>query len=152
MRVIIINPWDQTVTEDQHNGDYRDYYRLLSGPTLEGLPDSEVSCFCITELGDKAGHVLFVDDEGLFAEPQAFFTLGTQGATFAGRGVIARSDGGEDETGATLSLDAVRANVRWLPIGAVVQVPPPIIETFDSFESLMAKMEAAAGDRRPLLE
>ena len=68
-------------------------------------------------------------------------------STLAHVGVTARSDGGEDETGATLSLDAVRASVCWLPIGAVVQIPSPIIETFDSFESLMAKMEASAGAR-----
>ncbi len=136
MRVIVVNPWNQTVTETKHNGNYRDYYRLLLGPTLEELPDSEVSCFCITQLGDKAGHIMFVDDEGLFAEPQAFFARGPQRATFAGRGVIAGSDGSEEEKGATLTLDEVRASVRWLPIGAEISVPPPVIESFDSFEDL----------------
>ena len=104
MRVIVINPWDRNVSEDEHHGDFRDYYRLLSGPTLERLEHATVRCFDIIEVGDADGHVLFVDDEGLFAEPQAYFQL-SGGNTFAGRGVLARrNEEGENEN-ATLTVD-----------------------------------------------
>ena len=97
MRVIVINPWDQSVTEAKHTGNYKDFYRLLSGPTLEGLPDAEINCFDIAQIGDPSGHIMFVDDEGLYGDPQAYFTLGADGNVFAGRGVIACGGHGEDD-------------------------------------------------------
>ena len=151
MRVIVINPWDQTVAEAEHNGDYRDYYRLLSGPTLEGLPDAEINCFDIVQVGDADGHIMFVDDDGLYAEPQAYFMLGASNNVFAGRGVIARSNGGEDETGATITIEDVLASVKWVPIGARVDPRYPVIEHFDSFEAMMIKLAEAASDRTPLI-
>jgi len=146
MRVIVINPWDQTVTEAEHNGDYRDCYRLLSGPTLEGYADAAVNCFDITPVSDPDGHIMFVDDEGLFADLQAHFVLGTSGAVFAGRGVIARSDGGEDEKGATITIAEVLASVTWLPIGTEISVPQPVIESFDTFDAMLERLHERSKD------
>ncbi len=42
MRVILINPWDQSVSEAEYSGELRDCYRLLSGPTIEGQPDAQI--------------------------------------------------------------------------------------------------------------
>jgi hypothetical protein len=151
MRVIVINPWDQTVREAEHNGNYKDYYRLLSGPTLEGFPDADINCFDITQVGDPDGHIMFVDDEGLYGDPQAYFTLGAGGNVFAGRGVIACGGSGEDETGATLSVEAVLASVQWVPIGAQVDPGQPVIEHFDSFEAMMTKLGEADVNRTPLI-
>jgi hypothetical protein len=146
MRVIVINPWNQTVTEADHNGSCRDYYRLLSGPTIEGYPDASVNCFDITPVGDPDGHIMFVDDEGLLAEVQAHFVLGTSGATFAGRGVIARSDNCEDEKGATIAIADVIASITWLPIGTEISVPQPVIERFDSFDAMLERLEKRSND------
>ena len=151
MRVIVINPWDQSVTEAKHSGDYKDYYRLLSGPTLEGLPDAEINCFDIAQIGDPSGHIMFVDDEGLYGDPQAYFTLGADGNVFAGRGVIACGGHGEDETGATLTVEEIRASIKWVPIGAQVDPGQPIIESFDSFEALIARLGDDAARRNPLI-
>lgn len=151
MRVIVINPWDQTVTEADHNGDYRDYYRLLSGATLDGYPDADVNCFDITPVGDPDGHIMFVDDEGLLADVQAHFVLGTSGATFAGRGVIARSDGGEDEKGATIAIADVLASITWLPIGTEISAPQPAIESFDTFDAMLERLEERSKDVGPLI-
>ncbi len=151
MRVIVINPWDQTVTEAEHNGDYRDYYRLLSGPTLEGYPDASVNCFDITPVGDRDGHIMFVDDEGLLADVQAHFVLGASGAIFAGRGVIARSDGGEDEEGATMAIADVLASITWLPIGTEISVPQPVTESFDTFDAMLERLHERSKDVGPLI-
>lgn len=151
MRVIVINPWDQTVTEAEHNGDYRDYYRLLSGPTIEGYADAAVNCFDITPVSDPYGHIMFVDDEGLFAEVQAHFVLGRGGATFAGRGVIARSDGGENEQGATISIADVLASVTWLPIGTEISIPTPVVESFDTFDAMLERLHECRKDLGPLV-
>lgn len=134
MRVIVINPWDQTVTEAEHNGDYRDYYRLLSGPTEEGHNGDRVTCFDIAHLENPAGHLLFVDDNGLGNAHQAYFRL--DGVTYAGRGVIAASNGGEDESGATCTVDEVRALVRFLPIGEPVDPPIVVVTTFVSLDDI----------------
>jgi hypothetical protein len=151
MRVIIINPWNQTVTEADHTGDYRDYYRLLSGPTLDGFPDAEIDCFDIAQIGDPDGHFLFVDDNGLYGDPQAYFTLGSTGSVFAGRGVIACSGDGDDEIGATLSVKDVLASVKWVPIGTVVDPGQPVIEHFDDFDAMIDKLGGPARDRTPLI-
>jgi len=152
MRVIVINPWNQTVTEAEHNGNYRDYYRLLSGDTRDGCAPAKVDTFALAHIGDPDQHIMYVDDEGLFRDPQAYFTLGGQSAVFAGRGVIARSDGGEDEVGATLTLEEVRASVTWLPIGIVIDPGRPVIEAFDSFDDLVAKLETTNEGRTPLID
>lgn len=151
MRVIVINPWDQTVTEADHSGDYRDYYRLLSGPTLDGYADASVNCFDITPVGDPDGHIIFVDDEGLLADVQAHFVLGTSGATFAGRGVIARSDGGEEEQAATITIADVLASITWLPIGTEISVPQPVIESFDTFDAMLERLDERSKDVSPLV-
>lgn len=151
MRVIVINPWDQTVTEAEHNGDYRDYYRLLSGPTLEGYADADVNCFDIAQINDAEGHIMFVDDNGLLGDTQAFFILGAQGVIFGGRGVIALSNGGENEDGATISVDDVRAGVTWLPIGTEVDIGHPVIEEFDSFDAMLERLNERSKDVGPLI-
>lgn len=151
MRVIVINPWDQTVTEAEHNGDYRDYYRLLSGPTREDLPDADVSFFDLVPVGDKAGHIMAIDDEGMFAEPQAHFALGSQQAIFAGRAVVARNDGSEDEVGATISIEDVRASIRWIAIGTEISVPLPVVESFDSFDDMLERLNERNTDVQPLI-
>ena len=152
MRVIVINPWNQTVTEAEHNGNYRDYYRLLSGETCDDGAPATVDTFALADIGDPDRHIMFVDDEGLFRDPQAYFMLGGQSAVFAGRGVIARSDGGEDEVGATLTLEQVRASVTWLPVGIVIDPGRPVVEAFDSFDDLIAKLETSNNARTPLID
>ena len=152
MRVIVINPWNQTVTEAEHNGNYRDYYRLLSGDTRHGCAPAKVDTFALAEIGDPDQHIMFVDDEGLFRDPQAYFMLGGQSAVFAGRGVIARSDGGEDEVGATLTLEQVLASVTWLPVGIVVDPGRPVVEAFDSCDDLIAKLEKVNKGKRALID
>jgi hypothetical protein len=139
MRVIVINPWDQTVTEADHNGDYRDYYRLLSGPTLDGYPDANVDCFDIAPINDAEGHIIFVDDNGLLSDTQAYFALGKQGARFGGRGVISRSNADENEAGATINIDDVRTAITWLPIGTEVDIGHPVIEEFESFDTMLER-------------
>jgi hypothetical protein len=150
-RVLVISPWNQTVIEAEHNGDHRGYYRLLSGKTLEGFPDAEICCFDVARVNAAAGHVMFVDDEGLYADSQAYFMLGTGGSVFAGRGGIACGGQGEDETGTILSVETVLGSVKWVPIGAQVDPGQLVIEHFDSSEAMLAKLGEVAGNRTPLI-
>ena len=135
MRVILINPWDQTVTDAIKQPGYRDYYRLLSGPTCEGMEDSKVTCFDITVLTAPAGHLLVVDDNGMLSDEQAFFQL--DGRTFAGRGVLIGDDGGEDDGPASASVDDVAALVSWVPLGATVTIGRPKVHSFATTDDMM---------------
>lgn len=135
MRVIVINPWNQTVTETLKQPGYRDYYRLLSGPTVDGQDDQTVTCFDITMLNQPAGHLLVVDDNGLLTDHQAFFQI--NGRTFAGRGVLIGNDDSEDDCPATATLEAVAALVSWVPLGATVTISRPRIHSFASTEDMM---------------
>ena len=94
---------------------------------------------------------MFVDDEGLLAEVQAHFVLGSGGATFAGRGVIARSDGGQDEQGATMTIADVRASITWLSIGTEISVPQPVIESFDTFDAMLERLHERSKALGPLI-
>lgn len=82
-------------------------------------------CFDLARLRVPAGHMLFVDDTGLANEHQAYFRI--DGRTYAGRGVLAADNGGEDETGATVSIEEVRSQVEFLPIGTRVAVTMPVV-------------------------
>jgi hypothetical protein len=111
-----------------------------------------LNCFDITPVGDPDDHIMFVDDEGLLAEVQAHFVLGSGGATFAGRGVIARSDGGEDEKGATITIADVLASITWLPIGTEVDIGHPVIEAFDSFDTMLKRLHERSIGVSPLID
>ena len=66
--------------------------------------------------------------------------------------MIARSDGGEEEVGATLTVEQVRASISWLPVGVVVDPGRPVVEAFDSFDDLIAKLETANSGKRALID
>lgn len=136
MRVLVINPWDHSITEAEHSGHYKDYYRLLSGPTRADLPAAEVGCFNMVSLGDADGHLMFVDDEGLLVQPQRYFRLSGSPSTFAGRAVVTAGAGEEDEKAATISLETLAKCVTWLPAETEVDIPPAVIHGFDNVDDL----------------
>jgi hypothetical protein len=103
-------------------------YRLLSGPTLEGYPDAEDDCLDIAPINDAKGHIMFVDDNRLLGDMQAYFAMGKQGAIFGGWGVIAHKNGGDNEVVATTSVDDIGLGVAWRPSGTDFDIGLPAIE------------------------
>lgn len=136
MRVILIDPWNQTIFATSKLDGYRDYYRLLSGASPEGLRHTRVDCFDITMVNSPANHLLVVDDEGFLKAEQAFFHL--DGRTFAGRGVLVGGGAGEEEGPASASLDDVVRLVTWIPLGTKVCIGRPTIRSFETPEELIA--------------
>lgn len=102
-------------------------------------------------VNDAEGHIMFVDDNELHGNTQAYFALGKQGAGFGGRGVIARSDGGGDEQGATITIADVLASISSLPIGTEINVPQPVIDSFDSFDAMLDRLNDRSKDFGPLI-
>ena len=136
MRVILINPWTQTISETEYSGTCTDLYRFLSGPTAPGLDDARVELFDITGTRTIPDHDLVVDDLGLVnGEPQAYFEI--DGRTFAGRGVILCHDEKGNSAPATATIEQVKAAVKFLPIGCEVRVTPVQVFGFDTTEEML---------------
>ena len=62
VRVILINPFDETVKEAVYGGDYREIYDLIECTTFD--------CVSLT-----SNEHLYVDDEGLLKDNQRYFRL-----------------------------------------------------------------------------
>ncbi|MCU0883384.1 MAG: hypothetical protein MUC44_00305 [Beijerinckiaceae bacterium] len=135
MRVILIDPWIQTIVATSKLAGYKDYYRLLSGTSPDGLHSTPVTCFDITMVNTPANHLLVVDDEGFLKSEQAYFEL--DGRTFAGRGVLIGDSGREDDGPATVSTDDLLALIRWIPVGSRVCISRPIVRGFDTTDELL---------------
>jgi hypothetical protein len=104
MRAILIDPYNETISEVEHTGGIDSIYKLLSGP------ERKVGTFTIVGLGK--GETLYVDDEGLLHNPTHFFQWQGYHQPLAGRGLILGSKRSEDAA-TKLSLDEAKARVRW---------------------------------------
>ncbi len=144
MRVILINPWNQTISDTEYSSTWTDFYRLLSGPTAQGLPDAKVSCTDITSLVETKDHQLVVDDVGYVnGEPQAYFRM--DGRTFAGRGVVIASDDCGDTAEPQLSADEIAGMVSFLPTGVEVMPERAVVTSFDTLEELLTFLHDRRG-------
>ena len=103
MRVILINPFDETVKEAVYGGDFREIYDLIGCRTF--------TVQMIDEDND-----LFLDDEGLLIEGnQRYFSW--SGRNFAGMGLIMGHDDEGETTATTYDLQEVIDRVEFLPEG-----------------------------------
>lgn len=101
MRAILIDPVNKTVSEVEHNGDYRDIYR-------------HIECDCFTVVGIDDVDSVFIDDEGLLKdEPGPFFALKGYPQPLAGKGLILGCDEDGETIAARMSLDEARAMVSF---------------------------------------
>ena len=105
MRAIIIDPFDRTLTEVEHDGAIKSIYTILR-------------CTTFDIVRAEWGAEIFVDDDGLGVTYQKFFEMGD--TILAGRALILGSYSkfvdGELEEGscdAPGTLDHWRARVRW---------------------------------------
>lgn len=103
MRAILIDPFTQTVTETDYNGDFHHIYSLIGCDT-----------FTVLEVG--AGNVLYLDDEGLFKDlaSQAFFGLSGYPNPLAGKGLILGTNDEGESIATRLTIEQVKRKVVWL--------------------------------------
>ena len=102
MRSIVICPWTETIKEAEHNGDYRDIYRLLSHGR------HKVETFTVAATFHNRD-ILYVDDNGLITDlilPR--FAVAWVPQALAGRGVLI----GSNEIGKSISAKTSLANVK----------------------------------------
>jgi len=104
VRVILVNPFDETVKEAVYGGDFREIYDLIGCRTF--------TVQMIDEDND-----LFLDDEGLLVEGfQRYFEYKGLG-TFAGKGLIMAHDDEGDSKATTLDLMEVSSMIEFKPEG-----------------------------------
>ena len=102
MRVILVNPFDQTIKEAVYGGDFREIYDLI-----------ECSTFDVVYMG--SGHDMYVDDEGLLKSNQRFFRF--EDRNLAGKALIMKNDSEGESIDADMSLEDVVEAIEWLPEG-----------------------------------
>lgn len=107
MRAILIDPIAHTITEVEHNGDFRHIYTLLSDPP-NGL---EVDDFNIVDIGND--NTLYVDGEGLLKNPRYFFTFQGYHQPLAGRGLVLACDEEGETIPTTLTIAEIKAKVTF---------------------------------------
>ena len=105
LKAYLIDPTNQTVTEHQISGDYKEIQKL-----------GQYRAFDVVRLDDGDG--VFVDDEGLMnGTPQTigmFLLTGTaRSVALAGRGVVLGCDDEGESQDANISLEALTAMVSF---------------------------------------
>ena len=105
MRAYLVNPVDKTVTLVEHDGDYRDIYKHI-----------EAECFTALTL-NSSGDALYLDDEGLYRDGQAFFHLKGYPQPLAGRGLLLGTDHEGDSRAPVIALEQFQKLIAWAPEG-----------------------------------
>ncbi len=103
MKAFLIDPFTKTITEVEHNGDYKQIYQLIGADCFD--------CARINEHGDS----IFVDDEGLLRDPVSpmFEHIGYPQA-LAGKGLVLGCNDEGEAIKPTTTLDELRQHVSWV--------------------------------------
>ena len=104
MKLLLINPFEQTVQEVKSKATLEDIYNLLGCDTLDAV-------------GIDEQNVLYVDDCGLLKNNQRYFNI--NGKVLAGNGVVVGFDDEGDSVDTSLNADDLE--IQWLPDDHVEQ-------------------------------
>lgn len=156
MRAILIDPTTKTISEVEHNGDYKEIYNLIECSTFEAV--SIVN-----------NNTIYVDEEGLLDEEPGPFFQWEAYQPIPGKGLILATDEEGNSIGTTLELDFVRAKVTWpdiefegfdpIPEGSKIDHPifgkmavvghTPVFRKRLSMDELYAELERIIGGEEP---
>tara|TARA_Y100000114_G_C11637060_1_gene267327 strand:+ start:200 stop:541 length:342 start_codon:yes stop_codon:yes gene_type:complete len=104
MKLLLINPFEQTVKAVKSTGDLEDIYNLLD-------------CNTIDAIGIDQQNVLYIDDCGLLKNDQRYFSI--NGKVLAGNGLVIGFDDEGDSIDTSLNIDDLQ--IEWLPKDHVEQ-------------------------------
>ncbi len=102
MKGILINPHEETITEVEYSGNYKEIYDIIDCRTFD------VATIYNTQ-------DIYVDDEGLLIDNQRFFSINDR--TFGGKGLLLSHDDEGETKSTNLDLQIVQDMVQWLPEG-----------------------------------
>lgn len=126
MRGILINPIDRSITEVEHNGDYRQIYDIIQADIFERVA------------WDRKNNV-WIDEMGFLREPpKPLFQIPSYPKPLCGLGLIlGETMDRADNCSTTLSLEHVRAAVIWPKVrftGITYDEKPGSLEIITNFE------------------
>jgi len=99
----VIDPHTQTINEVQYSGEYKHIYELIDCDTYDAAR--------INRFGDA----LFVDDDGLFKDDQAFFIHADFPQPLAGKALVLGCDMEDGETVAPhTTLEELRSKIKFV--------------------------------------
>lgn len=111
MKAFLINPFEKSITEVEHNGDYREIYKLCDYQTFDVVRLEE-------------GDGIYVDDEGLLKTIAAdsFFSLPATHPhqAYVGKALVLGCDEEGNSTSPKISLEELKARVRFPSIENVL--------------------------------
>ena len=102
MKAILIDPFDQCVSEVDYNGDYKEIYKLTNCRSFD--------CVRLDDTND-----MYVDDAGLLRNPNRYFKM--DGRTIAGYGLILSHNDEGESVATNLTSEDVYKKVEFLPEG-----------------------------------
>lgn len=130
-QVYLIDPFAKTVTEtslDRRLG-LKDIYRLMECSTIDAV-----------RFHDRSD-VIYVDDNGLYADDQRFFKVEGYPQPLAGKALyVGTTEEGED-CAPTLTLDQVQYMIEFMPNSTEAPEPSFEIRTYNTDEELKELME-----------
>ena len=132
-KAILINPFMKTVTEVpyQYGGSYTQITDYIATPEA---PKPLFTCVGINDEGDS----IFVDDEGLYRETQAFFEFEGYPQPLQGFGLVLGCDDEGETVAPSVTLDQVAARISW---AAGIAVEPSFtVRGFDNAEDMLKAM------------
>lgn len=133
-KAYLINPWQNTImiVDFEYGGSYTQIRNLIG---TEEAPDPT---FSAVDIDDK--HSIYIDDEGLFREDQAFFQLKGYPQPLQGKGLVLGIDYDTGESvPPTLSLEDVNALIHFPMVQPVVE-PRYEVRSFDSAAEMLEAM------------
>lgn len=108
-RTVLIDPFNQTITEQTVEHDLDAYYRLLNVELIEAVYTDDEGGSILPDRFDA----LYVDEEGLLKSDARFFEI--SGKVLAGRAMtIGVTSSGKDAE-AKATLEEVKAAVKFRP-------------------------------------
>ena len=119
MKAILIDPFDQSVSEVEYNGDYKEIYNLTDCRTFD-----------VVSLDDT--NDIYVDDEGLLKNPTRYFRIFSYNTmrlvTLAGKGLILGHNDDGETIATTLNANEYAETIQFLPEGYVEE---PYMQFFE---------------------
>jgi hypothetical protein len=106
VKAILIDPFTRTISDAEYDGNYETIYRLI-----------DCECFDAVTI-NKNGETVWVDDEGLFKEDQAFFMIAGYPDPLAGKGLVLRTNRHGESVGTQLTVEHLEDMVRFPIISA----------------------------------
>jgi len=102
MKAILINPHEETITEVDYSGNYKEIYSFIDCRTFD--------CVRLTPHED-----MYIDDEGLLIDNQRYFRMVEIGANYGGKALLLSHDDEGETTATNWTLQDVKDMVEWLP-------------------------------------